>query len=314
MAPTVVLLGLSLFLFGGMIGGLDVAMNTWAAEVEQHRGRPVMSSLHAMYPLGAGLGAATGYLAASVDLGVSAHFAVAVVLFAAICLWMANVDWQFDRPRTARRGPIYALPKRGLAIVAVVAFCASIGEGGMDDWSAIFLVAVADVGDADAALGITVFSVTMMITRLVGDRFVARVGPTVAGRFSGVVATLGVVIAVAFGSFGAALVGFALMGVGYALIMPLAFTRAASDGARRCNRQRRDPRIWRLHVGPACDWVRRRSDFDPACVRAAGGVRSFDCDIRKRAQLAETAGEFGERRLNAFRFCEAHSIHVATAD
>jgi len=230
MAPNIASLGLSLFLFGATVGGLDVAMNSWATEVEQRRGRPVMSSLHAMYSVGTGLGAATGYLAASADLVVSAHFAIAAVLFAAICLWMAIVDWTFDRPKTARRGPIYVLPKRGLAIVAVVAFCASIGEGGMADWSAIFLVAVAQVGDADAALGFTVFSIAMVVARLLGDRFVARVGAIAAGRLSGIAATIGVLIAVVFGSFGAALVGFALMGMGYALIMPLAFSRAASDG------------------------------------------------------------------------------------
>jgi len=184
-----------------------------------------------MYSVGAGLGATTGYFAASAGLGVAVHFAIAATFFASVCLWMAAVDWTFDRPKSGRRATIYALPKGSLAIVALVAFCASIGEGAMADWSAIFLVSVSEIGDADAALEIAVFSVTMVIMRLVGDRFVARIGPTAAGRFAGVVATSGIVIAAAFGSFGATLLGFALMGIGYALIMPLAFTRSAADGA-----------------------------------------------------------------------------------
>ena len=43
------------------------------------------------------------------------------------------------------------------------------------------------------------------------------------------IATLGADCAVASTSYGVTLAGFALMGVGYAVIMPLAFSRAARD-------------------------------------------------------------------------------------
>ena len=54
LAPSYGTLALALFLFGATHGGMDVAMNTWAAEAERHIGRPVMSSFHAMFSLGAG--------------------------------------------------------------------------------------------------------------------------------------------------------------------------------------------------------------------------------------------------------------------
>ena len=37
------LLGLSITLFGGVMGALDVAMNSWGAEVERTAARPIMS-------------------------------------------------------------------------------------------------------------------------------------------------------------------------------------------------------------------------------------------------------------------------------
>ena len=229
-APSVPLLALALFLFGATMGGLDVAMNAWGVEIERRRGRPVMSRLHAMYSVGAGIGAGSGYLAASLDLGLPAHFAIAGVLFAAICLWLAAVPWTSEQRPEKHTAPIYAMPKGPLIVAAMVAFCASIGEGGMADWSAIFLVAVAETSEAEAALGFTVFSVAMVAVRLVGDRLVERFGPIIAGRLSGLAAALGVTLAVAFGNHAMAMIGFALMGVGYALIMPLAFSRAANDG------------------------------------------------------------------------------------
>ena len=53
-------LAVFLFVFGAFHGSMDVAMNAWAAEVEQAYDKPVMSSFHAMWSLGAGLGALSG--------------------------------------------------------------------------------------------------------------------------------------------------------------------------------------------------------------------------------------------------------------
>lgn len=63
-----------LFVFGAFHGSMDVAMNAWAAEVEQAYDKPVMSSFHAMWSLGAGLGALSGYGAVQAGLTVMQHF------------------------------------------------------------------------------------------------------------------------------------------------------------------------------------------------------------------------------------------------
>jgi len=49
-------------------------------------------------------------------------------------------------------------------------------------------------------------------------------------RLSGISAALGVTLVIAVPEFGASLVGYFLMGLGYALIFPLAFSSAASIG------------------------------------------------------------------------------------
>ena len=232
-SPSVTMLAALLFVFGATHGAMDVAMNAWAAEVERAGGRPIMSSFHAMFSLGAGLGAATGYLAASVDLGVPAHFAGASIMLAALALAVAAIDWQ---SRTAPRddgAPVFAVPKGPLLAVGVVAFCSALGEGAMADWSAIFLVSVAAVGDAQAALGFAVFSGAMVAMRLAGDRAVGYLGPTRTARYGGATAALGSLLAVLGGTFSTALAGFALMGLGYAVIFPLAFSRAANDAAAK---------------------------------------------------------------------------------
>lgn len=99
----------------------------------------------------------------------------------------------------------------------------------MADWSAIFLVEVAKANEANAALGYTLFSFAMVVTRLIGDRIITVLGSVTAARAAGFVAAAGSGLAVLSGAYPAVLSGFVLMGIGYAVIMPLAFSRAAND-------------------------------------------------------------------------------------
>ncbi|WP_306257800.1 MFS transporter [Pararhizobium sp. IMCC21322] len=227
--PNVWLLGVALFLFGMAHGAMDVAMNVWAAEVERKSGRPLMSSFHAMFSFGAGLGAASGYVAASANLSMQFHFILAAGLFGAVTFWFSSIGWISEKTDSIKASPVFSLPKGPLFFVGFIAFCASIGEGAMADWSAIFLVEVARANDANAALGYTLFSLAMVLTRLVGDRIIVALGPVSAARLAGLVAASGSALAVISAEYLPVLLGFALMGIGYAVVMPLAFSRAAND-------------------------------------------------------------------------------------
>lgn len=229
-APSVWALAVALFLFGAAHGAMDVTMNAWAAEVERHLGRPIMSRFHAMFSFGAGAGAASGYFAVKYGLPVPVHFIVASLGVTSIVLFVSAVPWISERAKPDGASPGFLLPKGALFGVGVVAFCSSLGEGAMADWSAIFLVTVAQVDEANAALGYAVFSIAMVAMRLMGDRIVLALGVVPAARLAGLAAMSGSAIAVYFASFPMVLIGFALMGIGYAVIMPLAFTRAANDG------------------------------------------------------------------------------------
>ncbi|WP_299148858.1 MFS transporter [uncultured Tateyamaria sp.] len=228
-APNVTLLALMLFLFGATHGAMDVAMNTWAGEAERYIARPVMSSFHAMFSLGAGLGAASGYGAELYDVSIAAHFIPGTAAIAALTLALARIPWASAPQANTTSTPLFPIPRGALVAVGLIAFCASMGEGAMVDWSALFLVDIAQVSAANAALGYTVFSIAMVVTRLIGDQVTKAFGPVTTARIAGVFATAGTLCAVSFATYGAALVGFVLMGIGYAVIMPLVFSRAAND-------------------------------------------------------------------------------------
>lgn len=229
LAPSIWLLVPALFYFGTMHGSMDVTMNAWAGEVEKRGGRPMMPVFHAIWSLGAGLGAASGWGAVRAGVGLPFHFIVVATVAGAVAIAVARGAWVSDTHEHDGKAPVFAFPTGALLPVALVALGSSVGEGGMGDWSAIFLVSTTGASEAAAALGYTVFSVTMVTVRLIGSSLVAALGPVKAARIAGISAATGAFLAVTIATYPAALVGFALMGIGYALIIPLAFSRAAND-------------------------------------------------------------------------------------
>jgi MFS family permease len=227
LSPTLPILAVSLLLFGATHGGMDVAMNAWAAEAEKRIGRSVMSSFHAMFSLGAGLGALSGYFAVNGDISIALHFTVTATILAAFTLTFSTIPWTSEQ--STKGGGLFAIPKGALALVGLIALGASMGEGAMADWSAVFLNTVTNATEAQAALGYAVFSSAMVIARLFGGAIVTRFGPAQSARLSGAFAFCGVILAVLSGQMALTFIGFALMGLGYAAIFPLAFSRAASD-------------------------------------------------------------------------------------
>ena len=219
----------AIIFFGGIHGGIDVAMNAWAAEVERKNERPLMSSFHAMWSLGSGIGAGSGVLLATYSLGVKMHFTISSIIIFLVALSILTIPFQSEKRQSDKNVPFISIPRGPLLTVAFITFFASLGEGAVADWSAIFLISVASIDDGSAALGFTAFSICMFTMRLMGDKIVSVIGPSKTARYSGLVAMIGAIILVTFGSLLPLVIGFSLIGLGIAVIIPLAFSRAAND-------------------------------------------------------------------------------------
>ena len=228
-ANSIWMLVFAVIFFGAIHGGDDVAMNAWAAEVEREYTRPVMSSFHAMWSLGAGIGAGLGSLLAFYEVGFKNHFSLISIIIFVLALSAAFVPFESQKNKKEANSTFISIPKGSLLPVATITFFASLSEGAVADWSAIFLKSVASLNDGNAALGFTVFSVCMFSMRLLGDRISFILGPATAARYSGLVALTGSIILLVSDSFLLLLLGFGLIGLGIAVIIPLAFSRAGND-------------------------------------------------------------------------------------
>lgn len=234
LAPSVLTLGCILVVFGIFHGAMDVAMNGWAARVENRLKRSTMSIFHAGFSLGAGLGAASGFLAAHLGLGPGIHFATVAVVGGLVApLFMVSGASTTEAPTNGEQsGGFFVFPSRALLPVGLIAFAVSMGEGAMVDWSAVFLVIATDATETTAALGYAAFSAMMVLARLFGGMVVDKLGPIITTQMSATFAFIGLVLAMISSTAPMAIFGFALIGIGYAIVMPLAFSRAASDPAQ----------------------------------------------------------------------------------
>ena len=205
---------------------LDVAMNAHAARVEAAYDRPVFAGFHAFWNIGGLLGAGAAALAGALRVPVAVHFSSAAALLLAAALAAAAAAFLPGRD-PGQGGPAFALPSRGLLVLGAIAFCGFLAEGTVNDWSAAHLTGVTGSTAAFASLGYVAFSAAMVVVRLVADRLVVRVGAVALTRASALVALAGFALLVLLPQPGVALAAFALVGLGVAAVVPLAWSSAS---------------------------------------------------------------------------------------
>ncbi len=225
--PNAWMLWFNLFLFGMAMSTMDVAMNSQAVEVEEHAHKALMSTFHAAFSIGGFAGAMMGAGMASLEIDVRTHFLIAGVIFL-VGIVACHRYLLEDKPDADEDSneAVFQLPSRALFPLGVVAFAAAIGEGAMADWSGVYLSNVVNTDAATAALGFAVFSLFMTVGRLSGDYLSTRFSPVPIVRAGGLIATIGLLLAIFLPQTVTTLLGFGLVGLGLSVIVPLAFSAA----------------------------------------------------------------------------------------
>ena len=218
-------LAITLLIFGAAIGTLDVAMNIHAAEVEKRSGRALMSGFHGMFSVGAICGA--GFVTLMISYGVAPLIATLCVTGSVIIaiLWVQShyLITKSDAPEPFR--PPSGIVK-WLALLAGIAF---LIEGAIMDWGALLMIERAVFFMEQAALGYIAFSITMVIGRLSGDYVVPRIGRRAILLGGGTLVVLGLIAITTLPSPTLNLIGFAVIGLGAANLVPVVFSAAGQQ-------------------------------------------------------------------------------------
>lgn len=232
--PNVWLAAAALTIFGGSIGGMDVAMNANVVLVEKRLGRAIMSSSHGFWSLGGFAGGALGGILI-VRVGLFPH-AWAVAAIAAGIVALAYPLVSDERGATATDGQAEGAGAKGklprqpaIYLIGAMAMLCLCAEGAILSWSALFLQKAMLADTATAGFAFAGFSGTMAVTRFLGDAVRNRLGAVATFRMSGVIAAVALGMAGLASDPWIAILAFSASGIGIANMVPILFSSAGNQ-------------------------------------------------------------------------------------
>ncbi|OSM96320.1 MULTISPECIES: MFS transporter [Lonsdalea] len=212
---------------GAMLGLMDVAINVQAVEVERANQRAQMSSFHGFYSVGGIVGA--GCVSLLLWLGLPP---LPATLAMALLVWLMLFWSQRHMLRATSRaneGPLLAVPRGRVLFIGILCFVMFLTEGAMLDWGALYLTAFRGIDPRQAGIGFAVFSITMTLGRLYGDRLVNRLGRFAIVAGGSLCAAAGLLMTITIDNPITAIGGFALVGLGAANVVPILFSSAGNQ-------------------------------------------------------------------------------------
>lgn len=224
LAPTVPLLGVSLFAIGFAGAVMNVAMNAVVTLMERRDGSHIMITCHGGWSLGGLLGSFSTSLLMGANVAPGWHWLVVAVGLSTWGLLLAWPQLQGIRLEGAA-GPAFVLPTRPVLGLAGVGLCVMIGEGAAADWSGVYLAEVVGASDYFVGMGYASFTLLMTLGRFYGDTLTARLGGLRVVRLGTALAAVGLGL-VLLPTLPTTLLGFGLMGLGYSCVVPVLFSRS----------------------------------------------------------------------------------------
>ncbi|HEV7416752.1 MAG TPA: MFS transporter [Tianweitania sediminis] len=226
--PNLWLAAPAMVLFGALVGGMDVAMNTNAVAVEKALKRAIMSASHGFWSLGGFAGGALGGITIQA-LGSFSHALVVSALSLAAVGVAAVALIDEDQPQEEARQPLRFPRQPTIYVVGLIALFAMIPEGAILDWAALYLRQERGADIATAGFAFAAFSATMAVMRFLGDAVRNRFGAVRTLRISGLIAAIGLLVAGLSPTPWLVIGALAFAGLGLANIIPIAFSAAGNQ-------------------------------------------------------------------------------------
>lgn len=224
--PTLWALVILFFILGVSSGMLDVAMNSQAVMVEKQLKKPIMTSFHALFSIGMAIGAVGGASFTKLGAGLFVHFAL-VTAISLVAAFLASYYLIHDKPDVkTTEEPAFRLPNVAMVSIGVIAFCSMLGEGAMADWSTNYMENIAKADQALAPIGLSAFALAMTIGRVFGDGARVKFGDRSLMVACGLVATMGLSIAIIFTHPLLVIAGLFIVGIGLSAVVPISYSIA----------------------------------------------------------------------------------------
>lgn len=234
-------------LFGLGMGWSDIAVNVECAALENALARPLLTTLHGCFSLGALLGAVLGTAMAWLQVPVLWHLLGVATLAGAVSLPLlrqihnASAQARSDSDAGAAEPAgqatlLQAFKERSVLVIGVFALGLALAEGAAHDWLPLLMVDGYGFAPAQGTLIYMLFTLGMAVGRFSGQALLRRFARLTLMRASACAAACGLALVI-FAQHpllgGLAVV---LWGLGAALGFPLALSAAAEGGGHSAQR------------------------------------------------------------------------------
>ena len=216
--------GICLFSFSMRI--LNIAMNTQSLTLQKLFPKKILGSFHGLWSTGGLVGVLFSTLLIKFGVGMQVHF----WMVAGFGVLLALMAYRFLLPNdrtTAGNKLRLGKPDKFILYLGLLIFFASLSEGGMFDWSGVYFREV--VKEELFTLGYLIFMSFMAVSRFFSDRLIDRFGmPRMFLISSGLICG-GILLMILFPYFWPVLIGFSLVGIGVAPVVPMIFSLAGTS-------------------------------------------------------------------------------------
>jgi MFS family permease len=229
-APTSTILAICLFLFG-MVGNLfNVSVNTQAANLSKLFDKSITSAFHGFWSLAGFAGGLLGGFFVARNISPLQQF-----LTVAIIGWLFLITTRnYLLPGEKSTQPVSKMwnkPSPLLFQFGLVAMSNMICEGMMFDWSGVYFQKVVKVTEQWRTIGYISFMACMTTGRMFADTLINYWGARKQLMLSGLIVTLGLIIAVSYPNIIVSSIGFMFVGFGVSSVIPTIYGTIGRNAA-----------------------------------------------------------------------------------
>ncbi|MDV7187680.1 MFS transporter [Lutibacter sp. TH_r2] len=218
------IVGISLFSFFMRI--LNISMNTQSIILQREFKKRIVGSFHGLWSVGGLIGVAFSTIMVKLNVHISTHLLIVSIFSILLTFTAYFFVIKNDKSPTGNK-LIFGKPDTFILYLGLIIFLAAICEGGMFDWSGVYFKEV--IKEEVFTYGYLSFMACMAFSRFFSDKLITKIGSQKTYIFSAIVITTGILTAILFPFFWAALIGFCLVGFGTAAIFPMTFALAGTS-------------------------------------------------------------------------------------
>lgn len=229
-ANNITTLRIILFFVGATSGFLDVIMNTGVSLLESTTGKKYFSKAHAAFPIAV---IVTGPLVGiarniGVPIGIIALIIGFIIILLGLLSYKADLDFLNSNSTKVNKKEKQQFSLSGsIVFLGIMGLLVHIMENGIEQWSAIYLEVNLHANPIVSSLGLTIYMLMLFLIRLQDKRIAKYLSEKKLLMISCLISFLGLLVVSSSKSSFIAIIGFCLIGLALAPIIPMIYSLAS---------------------------------------------------------------------------------------